>query len=215
MLDRCRRAQIKDKDINLNLETSPARFNSKTKLNWQNFCPFFGLSRTWCPPFCTVTKYHSYRNFSCSKRHKSSKVKVHYRFPQRIRLATKIFKTVNSNEASCEKGILHNHCSENVEPNSKDNSEIFQHYYLLRGSTDFFFLPLQGETSAIKTVNSNEASCEKGILHNHCSDNVEPNSKDNSEIFQHCYLLRGSTDFFFLPLQGETFSYQNCQFERS
>ena len=29
MLDRCRRAQIKDKD--LNLETSPAWFNSKTK----------------------------------------------------------------------------------------------------------------------------------------------------------------------------------------
>ena len=175
---------------------------------------YITISELPVPPpfFCTVTKYHSYRNFSCSKRHKSSKVKVHYRFPQRIRLATKIFKTVNSNEASCEKGILHNHCSENVEPNSKDNSEIFQHYYLLRGSTDFFFLPLQGETSAIKTVNSNEASCEKGILHNHCSDNVEPNSKDNSEIAQHCSLVRGST---FLPLQGETSRYQNCQFERS
>ena len=126
----------------------------------------------------------------------------------------------NQNFQNCkfersEKGVLHNHCSENVEPNSKDNSEIFQHYYLLRGSTDFFFLPLQGETSAIKTVNSNEASCEKGILHNHCSDNVEPNSKDNSEIAQHCFLVRGSTVFFFLPLQGETSSYQNCQFERS
>ena len=34
-------------------------------------------------------------------------------------------------------------------------------------------------------------------MHNHCSKNVESNSKDNSEIFQHCYLLRGSTDFFF------------------
>ena len=39
------------------------------------------------------------------------------------------------------------------------------------------------------------------FLHNHCSDNVEPNSKDNSEIVLHCFLLRGSTDFFFLQTE--------------
>ena len=34
-------------------------------------------------------------------------------------------------------------------------------------------------------------------MHNHCSDNVEPNPKDNSEFAVHCYLLRGSTDIIF------------------
>ena len=61
----------------------------------------------------------------------------------------------------------------------------------------FFFCLSKGKRPAIKTVNSNEASCENGVLHNHCSDNVEPNSKDNSETVLHCFLLRGSTDFFF------------------
>ena len=34
-------------------------------------------------------------------------------------------------------------------------------------------------------------------MHNHCSDNVEPYPKDNSEFALHCYLLRGSTDIIF------------------
>ena len=43
---------------------------------------------------------------------------------------------------------------------------------------------------------------ENGILHNHCSDNDEPNLKDNSEIALHCSLLRGSTDFFSASPRG-------------
>ena len=55
----------------------------------------------------------------------------------------------------------------------------------------------KGKRAGTKADNSNEGSCENGILHNHCSDNDEPNSKDNSEIALHCSLLRASTDFFF------------------
>jgi hypothetical protein len=33
-------------------------------------------------------------------------------------------------------------------------------------------------------------------LHTHCSDNVEPISKNNSELALHCFPLRDSTDFF-------------------
>jgi len=55
----------------------------------------------------------------------------------------------------------------------------------------------KGKREGTKSDNSNEGSCENGILHNHCSDNDEPNSKDNSEIALHCSLLRASTDFFF------------------
>jgi len=106
-------------------------------------------------------------------------------------------KTVHSKEVSCENGILHNHWSDNVEPISKDNSEFALHCYLLSGSTDFFFCVSKGKCPAIKTVHSKEVSCENGILHNHCSDNVDPISKDNSEFALHCYLLSGSTDFFF------------------
>ena len=61
----------------------------------------------------------------------------------------------------------------------------------------------KGKRAGTEADNSNEGSCENGILHNHCSDNDEPNSKDNSEIALHCSLLRASTDFFFfLPLQA-------------
>ena len=38
---------------------------------------------------------------------------------------------------------------------------------------------------------------ESCTLHNHCSYNLEPNSKDDSEYAVLCSLLRGSTDFFF------------------
>ena len=109
-------------------------------------------------------------------------------------------KTIHSKEVRFENGILHNHCSDNVEPISKDNSEFALHCYLLSGSTDFFFCVSKGKCPAIKTVHSKEVSCENGILHNHCSDNVEPISKDNSEFAMHCSLLSGSTDFFLLRL---------------
>ena len=60
----------------------------------------------------------------------------------------------------------------------------------------------KGKRAGTKADNSSEGSCENGILHNHCSDNDEPNLKDKSEIALHCSLLRASTDFFFLPLQA-------------
>ena len=34
---------------------------------------------------------------------------------------------------------------------------------------------------AIITLNFKQVSCESGTLHNHCRDNLEPNSKDISE----------------------------------
>ena len=49
----------------------------------------------------------------------------------------------------------------------------------------------------------------------HCSDNLEPNSKDNSEYAVLCSLLRGSPDFFFLALHCNAFSYHNFEIERS
>ena len=53
-----------------------------------------------------------------------------------------------------------------------------------------------GRHWAIRTLNSKEVSYESGTLHNHCSDNLELNSKDNSEYAVLCSLLQGSTDFF-------------------
>ena len=43
---------------------------------------------------------------------------------------------------------------------------------------------------------------ESCTLHNHCSYQVEPNSKDNSEYAVLCSVLRGSTDFFFWHSMG-------------
>jgi len=54
-----------------------------------------------------------------------------------------------------------------------------------------------GRRWAIRTLNFKEVSYENGNFHNHCSDNLEPNSKDNSEYAVLCSLLRGSPDFFF------------------
>jgi hypothetical protein len=70
-------------------------------------------------------------------------------------------------------------CSDNLEPNLKDNSEYSVLCSLLRGSTFFFWLSM-GRRWAIRTLNLKEVSYESGTLHNHCSDNHEPNSKDNS-----------------------------------
>ena len=60
-----------------------------------------------------------------------------------------------------------------------------------------------GRHWAIRTLNFKEVSYESGTLHNP-SDNLEPNSKDNSEYAVLCSLLRGSTDFFFsgFPWEG-------------
>ena len=57
-----------------------------------------------------------------------------------------------------------------------------------------------GRRWAIRTLNFKEVSYENGNFHNHCSDNLEPNSKDNSEYAVLCSLLRGSPDFFFFWL---------------
>ena len=105
--------------------------------------------------------------------------------------------TLNLKEVSYESGILHNHCSDNLKPNSKDNSEYAVLCSLLRGSTDFFFWLSLGRRWAIRTLNFKQVSYESGTLHNLCSYNFEPNSKDNSEYGVLCSLLRGSTGFFF------------------
>ena len=97
-------------------------------------------------------------------------------------------------------GTLHNYCSDNLEPNSKDNSEYSVLCSLLRGSTIFLFLLSMGRRWASRTLIFQEVTYETGTLHNHCSDNLEPNSKDNSEYAVLCSLLRGSPDFFFFWL---------------
>jgi len=126
-----------------------------------------------------------------------------------------VIKSLNWNEVSCESGILHNPCSDNVDPISKDNSAFALHCPLLRGPTDFFLYVSKGNTPAIKFLNWNEVSCESGILHNHCSDNVEPISKDNSALALYCPLLSASTDFFFSISKGKNSSHQISQLERS
>ena len=60
-----------------------------------------------------------------------------------------------------------------------------------------FFWLSKGRRWAIRTLNFKEVSYENGNFHNHCSDNLETNSKDNSEYAVLCSLLRGSPDFFF------------------
>ena len=121
--------------------------------------------------------------------------------------------TLNFKEVSYKSGNLHNHCSDNLEPNSKDNSEYAVLCFLLRGSTDFsFFWLSMGRRWAIRTLNFKQVSYESGTLHNDCSDNLKPNSKYISEYAVLCSLLRGSTDFFFLALHGKTLGYKNFEF---
>ena len=103
-------------------------------------------------------------------------------------------RTLNLKEVSYESGTLHNHCSDNLEPNSKDNSEYSVLCSLLRGSTFFLFLALHRK--ALGTLNFNQVSYERSTFHNHCSDTLEPNSKDNSKYAVLYPLLRGSTVFF-------------------
>ena len=78
----------------------------------------------------------------------------------------------------------------------------------------FFFLLSMGRRWALRTLNFNQVSYERTTLHNHYSDNLEPNSKDNSEYAVLCSLLRGST-FFFLALHGKALGYKNFEFKRS
>ena len=78
----------------------------------------------------------------------------------------------------------------------------------------FFFWLSMERRWAIRTLNLKEVSYESGTLHNHCGDNLEPNSKDNSEYSVLCSLLRGST-FFFLALHGKALGYKNFEFKRS
>ena len=121
-------------------------------------------------------------------------------------------RTLSFKRVSYESGTLHNLCSYNFEPNSKDNSEYTVLCSLLQGSTGFFIWLSMGRRWAIRTLNSEEVSYESGTLHNHCSDNLELNSKDNSEYAVLCSLLRGSADFFFLALHGKALGYNNFEF---
>ena len=68
--------------------------------------------------------------------------------------------TLNFKEVSYESGNFHNHCSDNLEPNSKDNSEYAVLCSLLRGSTDFFFWLSMGRRSAIRTLNLKKSAME-------------------------------------------------------
>ena len=95
-------------------------------------------------------------------------------------------RTLNLKEVSYESGTLHNHCSDNLEPNLNDISEYAVLCSLLQGSTDFFF---HGKTLVYKNLNFKQVRYESGTLHNYCSDNLEPNSKDNSEYSVLCSLL--------------------------
>ena len=79
----------------------------------------------------------------------------------------------------------------------------------------FFSWLSMGRHWDFRTLNFKEVSYENGNFHNHCSDNLEPNSKDNSEYAVLCSLLRGSPDFFFLALHCNAFSYHNFEIERS
>ena len=126
-----------------------------------------------------------------------------------------VIKSLNWNEVSCESGILHNPCSDNVDPISKDNSAFALHCPLLRGPTDFFLYVSKGNTPTLKSLIWKEGSCESGNLHNNFSDNVEPISKDNSAFALHCPLLRGPTGFFLLRLQGKESNHQISHLKRS
>jgi len=103
---------------------------------------------------------------------------------------------LNFKEVSYENGNFHNHCSDNLQPNSKDNSEIAVLCSLLRGSTIFWLWLSMGRRWASRTLNFQEVTYETGTLHNSCSDTLEPNAKDNSEIAVLCSLLRGSPGIF-------------------
>ena len=97
--------------------------------------------------------------------------------------------TLNFKEVSYESGNLHNHSSDNLEPNSKDNSEYAVLCSLLRGSTVFFLLAFHGKAFVYQNFEFKEVSYGSVILYNHCGDNLEPNSKDISEYAVLCPLL--------------------------
>ena len=93
--------------------------------------------------------------------------------------------TLNFKEVSYESGNLHNHCSDNLEPNSKDNSE----YAVLCSFDRFFFLAFHGKAFVYQNFEFKEVSYGSVILNNHCGDNLEPNSKGISEYAVLCPLL--------------------------
>ena len=85
------------------------------------------------------------------------------------------------------------------------------HFSKISFQPSVFFVALHGKTLVYKNLNFKQVSYESGTLHNHCSDNLEPNSKDISEYAVLCSLLRGSTEFFFLALHGKTLGYKNFE----
>ena len=72
-----------------------------------------------------------------------------------------------------------------------------------------------GRRWAITTLNFKEVSYESGNLHHHSSDDLEPNSKDNSEYAVLCSLLRGLTDFFFWLSMGRRSSIRTLNLKKS
>ena len=72
---------------------------------------------------------------------------------------------MNFNQVSYERSTFHNHCSDNLEPNSKDNSKYAVLYPLLRGSTVSSGFPWEGVTrSAITTLKLKEVSTVNGMF---------------------------------------------------
>ena len=96
-------------------------------------------------------------------------------------------RTLNFKQVGYGSGTLHHHCSDNLEPNSKDNSEYAVLCSLLRGSTDFFLV--HGKAFGYQNFEFKEVSYGSVILYNHCGDNLEPNSKGISEYAVLCPLM--------------------------
>ena len=102
---------------------------------------------------------------------------------------------------------MQNHCCPNAKANSKDNSENGLLCSLLRHSTHFFLMAIQGNTqlsklSIRKKLNLEMVFCRIiAVIYN-----TKANSKDNSENALLCSLLRQSTDLFFSWLSKVTHS---------
>ena len=95
-------------------------------------------------------------------------------------------RTLNFYQVSYERSTFHNYCSDTLEPNSNMLCSV----PCCEVQQIFFWLSM-GRHWAIRTLNFKEVSYEIVNLHNHCSDKLEPNSKDTSEYAVLCSLLRG------------------------
>ena len=71
----------------------------------------------------------------------------------------------------------------------------------------FFFWLSMGRRWALRTLNFYQVSYERSTFHNHCSDNLEPNS--NMLCSVPCCEVQ---QIFFLALHGKALGYQNFEF---